>query len=396
MEEITAKVIGITTQDKEIVNNTKKRNLEINGGHAANICYTQKSFDEILAEPIEKTIARAEGNKENRHHSVFGHDTINIYFESIPKIIAMLINNEKEYNTSEKSGRYTTMFGSDEENALYNKWVDIYTKEIKKLYPNEAYLTDMMINKKAKENARYLLSIFMRTKMLYTTSFRQLNYLYDFADKAYKEETTNPLKIAIKPYLMEFKIALRGTGFITDDIKDYRNRNFSLIEDDNTYDEHFSRSYSVNYDSTIPALADLQRHRSLDYSFSLKDSKEFYVPQIIRDNDALTNEWLRDISSNSEYPQGMLVNVNETGKYEDFALKLYERLCTAAQLEVMQLTKETLGKYVKTLEQSDSINDRKIYNYLLEYTRGARCTFEGFECKQKCKFKEGINLTRKI
>ena len=396
MEKIEATVIGITTQDVDIINHTTVDDLKVNGGHAANICYTQKDFEEILKEPLEKTMARAEGNILNRHHSVFGHDTINIYFVGIPKILAMLINNEKEYNTSEKSGRYTTMFGSDEENRLYNKWVTIFESEIKKVYPNEPYLTDAMINKKAKENARYLLSIFMRTKMLYTTSFRQLNYLYDFADKMSKENTTNPLKIAIKPYLEEFKVALKQTGFITDDIKDYRNRHFSLIEDDNTYDDHFSRSYSVNYDATIPALADLQRHRSLDYSFSLKDTKEFYVPQIIRDNDQLVNEWLRDISSNSEYPQGMIVNVNETGKYEDFGLKLYERLCTAAQLEVMQITRDVLGKYVKTLKESPSKNDAKIYNYLMGYTLGARCTFENFECKQKCKFKEGINLSRKI
>ena len=67
-------------------------------------------------EDESKTKDRAEGNKENKHHSVFGHDYISLYFEGIPKIIAMMINNEKDYNTSEKSGRYTVMFGNEKEN----------------------------------------------------------------------------------------------------------------------------------------------------------------------------------------------------------------------------------------------------------------------------------------
>lgn len=121
------------------------------GGHSANICYTQKSYNEILEEPIEKTLNRAEDNKKNRHHSVFGHDTIQLYFEGIPKIIAMILNNEHEYNTSEKSGRFTTMFGTEKENRLYNKWRKIFEEEIKKVYPDESYLTDAMIGKKQKK-----------------------------------------------------------------------------------------------------------------------------------------------------------------------------------------------------------------------------------------------------
>lgn len=396
MEELKAKVVGITTTDEQVIKNTKLEDLEMNGGYSANICYTQKSYEEILKEPEEKTRERAEGNKENRHHSVFGHDYISIYFEGIPKIIAMFLNNEHDYNTSEKSGRFTTMFGTEKENMLYQKWHQIFVTEIKEAYPNEPYLTDSMINKKAKENARYLLSVFMRTKMKYTTNFRQLNYLYDFAKKAIDEETNNPLKKALKPYLEEFKDVLYNTGFITEGIKDYRNREFSLLKEDNTFDEQFGRSYSTNYDATIPAFADIQRHRTLDDSFSLKEKKEFYIPKIIRPKKELVDLWLEDISSISEFPQGMLVNVNETGKYEDFIMKLYERICTAPQLEVMEITKEVLAKYLKALRDSKSPNDKKIYEEMRKYATGARCTFPGFKCPNPCGFKEGMELRRKI
>ena len=396
MESMTVKVVGLTTTDEEQIKKITKEDYELNGGHSANICYTQKSYDEILAEPIEKTIERANGNKENKHHSVFGHDNIELYFEGIPKIIAMLINNEKEYNTSEKSGRYTTMFGSEKENELYNKWKEIFINEIKREYPNEAYLTDKMITKKAMENSRYLLSVFMRTKMKYTTSFRQLNYLYDFTCKMISEDTTNPLKCELKPYLEEFRDTLLSTGFISEGIREYRNRSFSLIQDDNSFDDQFGRCYSVNYDSTFPALADLQRHRSLDYSLSLKEDRDFYVPKIIRDKYDLVREWKDDMNSVSTFPQGLLVNVNETGKYEDFIMKLYERLCTAAQLEVCDITKETLTKYVKSLELSELKSNKKILEKLKKYTLGARCTFEEFDCPSPCKFVKGIILSRKI
>ena len=104
----------------------------------------------------------------------------------------------------------------------------------------------------------------------------------------------------------------------------------------------------------------------------------------------------KDISTISEFPQGMLVNVNETGKYENFIMKMYERVCTAPQLEVMQITKQTLNRYVEALSKSTSVNDKKIYEELLKYTHGARCTFPGFICTEQCKFKEGMQLTRKI
>ena len=62
-------------------------------------------------------------------------------------------------------------------------------------------------------------------------NYIQLNYLYDFTEKMIKEETTNPLIKTLKPYLEEFRLALWQTGFITTGIKDYRNRHFSLIQD---------------------------------------------------------------------------------------------------------------------------------------------------------------------
>ena len=53
---------------------------------------------------------------------------------------------------------------------------------------------------------------------------------------------------------------------------------------------------------------------------------------------------------------------------------------------------EILKEYKKSLEESGNPLSKDIINY----TKGARCTFKDFVCKEKCGFKEGICLSRKI
>ena len=47
------------------------------------------------------------------------------------KILAMIINNEKDYSTSEKSARYTKMKLSLKEQEIYDKWMSIFYNRIK-------------------------------------------------------------------------------------------------------------------------------------------------------------------------------------------------------------------------------------------------------------------------
>ena len=121
-------------------------------GKSAGICYLPDTLDVLLNEPIEKTEKRASMNILSGHHSVFGHATYNLSLEGIPKILAMILNNEKVYNTSEKSARYTVMQTSDEEQVLYDKWIEIYKQRITEEYPN---FDEKRVKKLAQENARY-------------------------------------------------------------------------------------------------------------------------------------------------------------------------------------------------------------------------------------------------
>ena len=87
----------------------------------------------------------------------------------------------------------------------------------------------------------------------------------------------------------------------------------------------------------------------------------------------------------------MLVQVNERGTIENFVLKCTERLCGEAQLEIMQQTQETMNKYV------NAVRDNKVlYEYLLPYSKGARCTFPGWKCTKPCIFGGKNAMTRVI
>ena len=149
-------------------------------GKEAGICYMPDTIDTILAESEEKTMRRANGNMSSNHHSVFGHAHYNFVFEEIPKIMAMVLNNEGIYCTSEKSARYTKMQPSEEERVLYEKWIEIYKKRIHEVYPN---IDDKQAQKLAQENARYLISVFTpATVMGHSLSLQQFSYVLHFME----------------------------------------------------------------------------------------------------------------------------------------------------------------------------------------------------------------------
>jgi hypothetical protein len=194
--------------------------------------------DSFYADAIQdkdKALARFNATSQTGHHSISDHIKIEILFENISKALAIVLNSLQDYATSEKSGRYTEMQGSTEQEVkLYNKWKDIFRSKILEEYPEtddsmleqkikawvnkdeslKSYIDrlsikdgkledtniDIKISKQletikntnktlpsvklAQENARYVLSVFTRsTTMGYTTSLRQWNYIYDWCMK---------------------------------------------------------------------------------------------------------------------------------------------------------------------------------------------------------------------
>ena len=347
-------------------------------GKSAGICYLPDTVETLFAESPEKTQRRVNGNIKSGHHSVFGHPTYNLCFEGIPKILAMILNNEKIYNTSEKSARYTHMTPSAKENTLYEKWIHIFEDVISSKYPE---FDSKRVLKLAQENARYLISVFTpATVMEYTVNFGQLNYIINWAKDYINSADNSAFSLKLKDVFREFLDAMPDLEIDGLDSR-MKNRSFSLFSTRPNRYEEFGENYCTSYLASFAQLAQAQRHRTLSYEMSLLDTPEYYIPPIIRGTD-LENSWLEDISSLSQYfPQGMLVKVNERGTIENFVLKCTERLCGSAQLEIMEQTSEIMNKYLAA-----TVDKPELHDYLLPYSKGARCTFPGWKCNSPCIF----------
>ncbi len=368
-------------------------------GKIAGVCYDKEGFKHLENEPVDNTNKRIALTLNNGHHSVYDHINISLNIQNIPKILAMVLNNEHQYTTSEKSARYTPVVKeegsiiSNEEEMLYNKWIEIFKIKIKNDY---GYIyNDSKIQKLSQENARYLVTVFMPTQMIYTTSFRQINYIASWMDKYVKESSDNLFDSKLSCFMQDFVEEIKGLNLLEDALmKNEKDRSISLFGKDlNKRNEIFSDIYQTTYKGSFAQIAQAQRHRTIDYEIELLENKEYFVPPIIKDDTILVQEWIDDMNKVKDVnPQGEIVNIYENGKYEDFILKCKERLCSSAQLEIMLQTKDTLLKYKKALEESNN----PLKDNIKLYSKGARCTFPDYTCLNDCNFKEGKILTRKI
>lgn len=368
-------------------------------GRIAGVCYDKEGFEHLEKEDISNTQKRINNTLENDHHSVYDHIMINFNIVGIPKILAMVLNNEHQYTTSEKSARYTDVTyknGSiltEREVTLYNKWNERFKELIKENYPD---FTNFKIKTLAQENARYLITVFVPTEMVYSTTLRQINYIASIMQKYIKEhnESNDYLEKNLSLCMQDFIKELDRLNVLDKRLMhNSKNRNISFFGKDlEKREEIFSHIYSVNYEASYASLAQAQRHRTLFYQMERMDEKKYFVPPILNKKEEYIKEWTQDIKSVSNVvPQGEIILINETGTYDNFILKTKERLCTAAQLEVMKATRDTLLKYKDALEK----NDHYLKEDIKKYVKGARCTF-GYNCTKKCNFKEGITLEREI
>ena len=371
----------------EIITETEGSPIRL-GGTLAGICYMPHDFKTLQNEELHKTYSRANSTMKSGHHSVFEHYYISMYLENIPKLFAMLLNNEKAFTTSEKSARYTKMELDGIEKELYEKWIKILELIIKKKYGNCGYFDDKRIHKLAMENARYFTSVMTPTSMAYTVSFRQLNYLCGWLKDF--DNSNNPIYKMLAPTAKEFVEKIGAGNYLLDDLMDDgKQREFSLIGK-RVRQEQFGECYSVNYKGSFAMLAQAQRHRTLHYEMMPLEEKEYFVPLILSEHPQLVEEWLEDMKKVAMLtPQGELLTINERGDFENLILKAKERLCTAAQFEVMKNTKDTIEKII------ENTDNKFVENELKKIKSGARCV-SGFDCKTPCGFKQGIDLSRDI
>lgn len=388
-------------------------------GKLGSICYSEEGLAPSFLEDDEATYRRIHMMTSGEHQSVFEHVNIGLYLQNSPKFLNMILNNEHQYSTSERSLRYTTIGIDDglplEMIKLYNKWNGIFFDKIKEKYGS--CKTDKQIMKLAQENSRYLMPVTMSTEMVHTIPLAQLNRVVNYM-MDYKENGINGLKDDLHsqmvPHINEFVKELRRLNVIDDRLLSNRkHRSLSIFGSDiNKKYKEFGEVYSTSYLGSFAELAQAHRHRTIYYQMERTKEKEYFIPPILEGDYSKISEWLSDIEMvNKKYgviPQGEKVLINEKGTFDNFVLKMKERLCSAAQLEVAMQTEQTRNDYYNSLQNDlRYLNEDNIYNIevmkkrelmqkLEQYSKGARCTFPDYDCPRDCKFKEGKILTRKI
>lgn len=371
-------------------------------GKALNMCYLKDDFSEIEKEPLENSLKRANTCIASGHHSGFEHAKITLRIEGISKMMAMILNSQRKYATSEKSGRYTVLkIENERQEALRQKWQAIFEERIRE--QGEALLREyyvrqglpeekvqkkvaMDIRKKAQENSRNVTGILTaKTKMIFSMDMRQFSYLrYELKQFIQDNRYDTPFFRRLKEEMKEFLTCTEPYGLeeegLTPAAKGITLPFFSPYK---TREEEFGECYSMNEYVSASSFAQMMRHRTITYCvLDMLVGEKFYVPACIEAEESLVQEWIEDLKSvttEDDFPQATMFLINERGTFENFIEKMEERLCGAAQLEIAMLSKHQLEKYWKN---TTNPNAKEALSHI---NTGARCTF-GYPCKAPCVF----------
>lgn len=338
--------------------------------------------------------------------NVFKHGTITFQIFGLPKIMAMLLNSVEQCATLEEGARYTDMQPESElEREVYEKWRGIFVSCIADVYPG---IDPKTRSKLAMENARYLISVFTPTHMLYTVNYRQLAYVIGWLRKL--SESASQLdgvfnqRIAIEASTLA--AVLEGKTTATEHIHDNKDRGFEFMpyQTDGFHIGDVCQigdMYQVTYLASFAQLAQQQRHRTIHYEFDFSgdDAREYgvYVPPIIRST-PLEQDWRCDFEKVAYcYPQGTLVKVLESGRAVKFFEKCKERLCGRAQLETMERCKWLMEKFLD--EDIGHFSDRTLSALHAIAPHGkpvTKCAMTGVHCGESCMWGAKHGLDRLI
>lgn len=360
------------------------------GQTCGRICYSEFDFDRLDKEPRNEGVLRRV--LENGHHSVFDHTALHFYMKDIPKALVMVLNNERAYTTSEKSARFTKMKCIEPgQKMLYDRWMVHLRPLIDDVYPemDDAKKRGENIDKLCQENARYMTSVFTPTKMMHSVSWRQINFIIHeferFVDEHNfgKDEYKRRLALSMKDFLAQPDVA----GLKYEHLENQTDRHLTFFRE-RAVEKFFGDTYSRSYLMSFAGLGQAHRHRTLTYNVSdgyqLGAELGFFVPEIIKGNEKLAEEWERDLRavSREDFPQAQLLVVNERGTSEDFRSKCILRLCGQAQHEIMRNTLETAEEYAD-------------YKPEIKLWMKPKC-MQGMKCNERCVWGGKKALERRI
>lgn len=336
--------------------------LKAMAGEYGAICYSSEKFSEVN-ETDEQKIKRFNRVAVKLRHPITEHTSLTVVFEGLSKMQAMLLNSYGRYSTLERSARYTNLeedlTGLDKK--LYMKWKDKCTDILRGKAP------DQILDKIAKENARYMVSIFAHyTTMAYTTNLRMWSIiLKDLVEyrKAVEHEynAAEPLEevgteAMYGSYFRNLlsaidnligRISSTGIGELTKDLPgspvhllecNISPRQIPAVLD---AESNIGWNYMLRYQLSYAAFAQEQRQRTLTHYIGVPTT-DIYIPFFLKEKDK--QEWIEDMTLNkNNIPQGIMVNVIEIGDLQGFGYKCIERLCQDAQYEIRKKTEENFN-----------------------------------------------------
>lgn len=396
--------------------------IKLVSGKNAGVCYMKDSYFDSAVTDEERAIKRCANVWNNGHHSVSGHERVKVLLEGIPKALAMLLNNLQNYDTSEKSGRYTEMQGSTElEQKMYTKWRTTFSRVIADKVPS---IDEKKREKLAMENARYFLSIFSpSTTMVYTTSIREWNYIVDWIDRfreglQSKEKTDFEEKFHFDAQLLEsltwLEKEIKDSILYFPELRDIKQYEFRTFHEDyffSSADSCVSSAVTMGTffrkdKASFAMLAQLQRHRTGRVQMMIEpldgEDLQVFVPKIL--NADLAAEWKADMKTmldNGILVTGYLVKFVYTVALDKLVLMLKERLCGSAQLEIRDFAIDVtkwLGKKIKA--EPDTVCDVKTREFFTKALNednqviARKCKY--IKCNNPCGFAKGLPNTNLI
>lgn len=359
-------------------------------------CYLTDDSGTLLLNQEEIDRSRFNGTLDPRQENA-NRIFFTLLFMDTPRIVTTIIDNEIDLSASSRRIRYfrynmNRLMGT--EKSLYDKWFEIFKKQIWGAYP---HIDDVTRFERAQENARYFISVFtplIQTE--YTLSLRQICSLIGLFENRIEpatddrfNELLNPL-LAQTAKLLRKELGLEKARLTTD-------RDISLFTK-GPKTEFFGETYSVNYSASFTALAESQGYHGIRYAvfvpkFVLDEGAKFYIPPII-DDTLLAFEYMDDMDSITwHYPQSMLLCINEQGTPDALLAKYAEQACGWSQLEACKCAYDTLKKNVDAAVKA---KDLGLYRTLGNYLGRARCQIRDSMCDRPCPFGPGNVFKRKI
>lgn len=397
------KVVARTFETNE---KSSDEDLFVLGGKMAGVCYMPEDYFDGKIQNEDKAINRANNTCLSGHHSVFDHGSITFQISGLPKIMAMLLNSTEQYTTSEKSARYTVMKPETElENEIYDKWKEKFNNRIKEVYTD---IDDKTRSKLALENARYMISVFTPTHMMWTTTYRQVAYIIKWLEKLEIRCTglEGEFNHKIAYWCKELSTLLKKETNSYTHIIDNKDREFEFMAYQSKgvhiadTDEIIGDVYQVKSLQSFAQLAQQQRHRTIHYEFDFDGINAnqwgVYIPPIIRGTE-LEAEWIEDFKKVAYcYPQGTMVLVLEQGRAIKFFEKCKERLCGRAQLEIMQESRELMQKFINNRSKLSPESRQALKKVTINNEVVTKCMMKGINCTERCMWNGCKALNRLI